>query len=82
MLNEVTKWFRHSDPDLPKSQKEEPEGCDILGLEDALDDCSEGNSVGVKHHADSNVLLVHGAFGCGKSYLLVAIIRFICTLLD
>ena len=31
---------------------------------------------------DSNVLLVHGAFGCGKSYLLVAIIRFISTLLD
>ena len=25
---------------------------------------------------------MHGAFGCGKSYLLVAIIRFICTLLD
>jgi chromosomal replication initiation ATPase DnaA len=31
---------------------------------------------------ESNVILVHGAFGCGKSYLLVAIIRFICTLLD
>jgi hypothetical protein len=31
---------------------------------------------------DKNVILVHGAFGCGKSYLLVAIIRFICTLLD
>jgi ABC-type polar amino acid transport system ATPase subunit len=28
------------------------------------------------------VILVHGAFGCGKSYLLVAIIRFISTLLD
>ena len=28
------------------------------------------------------MILVHGAFGCGKSYLLVAIIRFICTLLD
>ena len=25
---------------------------------------------------------MHGAFGCGKSYLLVAIIRFISTLLD
>ena len=32
--------------------------------------------------SNSNVVLVHGAFGCGKSYLLVAIIRFICTLLD
>lgn len=31
---------------------------------------------------NTNVALVHGAFGCGKSYLLVAIIRFICTLLD
>ena len=29
-----------------------------------------------------NALLVHGAFGCGKSYLLVAIIRFISALLD
>ncbi|CAI2367160.1 unnamed protein product [Moneuplotes crassus] len=29
-----------------------------------------------------NVLLVHGAFGCGKSYMLVAIIRFISALLD
>lgn len=29
-----------------------------------------------------NVLLVHGAFGCGKSYLLVAIIQFISALLD
>ena len=28
------------------------------------------------------MILVHGAFGCGKSYLLVSIIRFICTLLD
>jgi len=26
--------------------------------------------------------LVHGAFGCGKSYLLVALIRFISALLD
>lgn len=32
--------------------------------------------------ADANVVLVHGAFGCGKSYLLVSIIRFIATLLD
>ena len=32
--------------------------------------------------ADANVVLVHGAFGCGKSYLLVAIIRYISTLLD
>ena len=28
------------------------------------------------------MVLVHGAFGCGKSYLLVSIIRFIATLLD
>ena len=32
--------------------------------------------------ADANVVLVHGAFGCGKSYLLVSIIRYIATLLD
>ncbi|CAI2366502.1 unnamed protein product [Moneuplotes crassus] len=32
--------------------------------------------------AKQNVLLVHGAFGCGKSYMLVAIIRFISALLD
>lgn len=32
--------------------------------------------------ADANVILVHGAFGCGKSYLLVSIIRYIATLLD
>lgn len=26
--------------------------------------------------------MVHGAFGCGKSYLLVSIIWFICYILD
>lgn len=25
---------------------------------------------------------MHGAFGCGKSYLLVSIIRFVCHLLE
>ena len=36
----------------------------------------------IAKQADANVILVHGAFGCGKSYLLVAIIMFISTLLD
>ena len=35
----------------------------------------------IQHH-NTNIILVHGAFGCGKSYLLVSIIRFICHLLD
>jgi hypothetical protein len=33
-------------------------------------------------HHNTNIILVHGAFGCGKSYLLVSIIRFICHILD
>ena len=33
-------------------------------------------------HHNTNIILVHCDFGCGKSYLLVSIIRFICHLLD
>ena len=56
-------------------------------MEDAMSD-DEKNSKAIKQlelaakQADANVVLVHGAFGCGKSYLLVSIIRFIATLLD
>lgn len=58
-------------------------------MEDALsDDEKNKDTKAVKalemaaKQADANVVLVHGAFGCGKSYLLVSIIRFISTLLD
>ncbi|TNV86292.1 hypothetical protein FGO68_gene3263 [Halteria grandinella] len=71
VLNEVTKWFLERE-----------------SLEDVQDHFDEITGVlsQVTHPElappESNVILVHGAFGCGKSYLLVAIIRFICTLLD
>eukprot|EP00347_Sterkiella_histriomuscorum_P015353 403357339 len=71
VLNEVTKWF------LARSKTKNNEQAidDILGG-------LETNSQQKNPDDHSNVILVHGAFGCGKSYLLVAIIRFICTLLD
>lgn len=56
-------------------------------MQDALSD-SDNDSKAIKQlelaakQADANVVLVHGAFGCGKSYLLVSIIRYIATLLD
>ena len=55
-------------------------------MEDAISD-EEGDKAAkalemAAKQADANVILVHGAFGCGKSYLLVAIIRYIATLLD
>ena len=59
------------------------EDFDILGIEDALENSqSQTQDKQQAKHIDSNIVLVHGAFGCGKSYLLVAIIRFISTLLD
>ncbi len=59
------------------------EDFDILGIEDALENSQVHTQENKKStHIDSNIVLVHGAFGCGKSYLLVAIIRFISTLLD
>jgi len=59
------------------------EDFDILGMEDALENSqSQTQDKLQSRHIDSNIVLVHGAFGCGKSYLLVAIIRFISTLLD
>jgi chromosomal replication initiation ATPase DnaA len=58
------------------------EDFDILGLEDALESPESPQKSEESKHIDSNIVLVHGAFGCGKSYLLVAIIRFISTLLD
>ena len=55
-------------------------------MADAISDDEDAKAVKVLEmaakQADANVVLVHGAFGCGKSYLLVAIIRFIATLLD
>jgi hypothetical protein len=77
VLNEVTRWFLAKESPVPVQEQEED--FDILGIEDALE--SEEPELKPKH-IDSNVLLVHGAFGCGKSYLLVAIIRFVSTLLD
>ena len=90
VLNECTKWF------LPKEIKpmfqnnEKPKrdenDMDIIGIEDALSDSPDEDNLKALEmqakQADANVVLVHGAFGCGKSYLLVAIIRFVCTLLD
>lgn len=59
------------------------EDFDILGMEDALENSQSQTQDKLQaRHIDSNIVLVHGAFGCGKSYLLVAIIRFISTLLD
>jgi hypothetical protein len=72
-------------PEKPK--KNEDNDFDIIGIEDALSD-NDNEEANLKvlemqaKQADANVVLVHGAFGCGKSYLLVAIIRFVCTLLD
>ena len=65
-------------------EKEKDNDLDIIGIEDALSD-EEDKLKALEMQAkqsDANVVLVHGAFGCGKSYLLVAIIRFVCTLLD
>ncbi|CDW90096.1 UNKNOWN [Stylonychia lemnae] len=70
VLNEVTKWY------LARSKtknNQEPIDEQVQMIETKEQDPKA---------EDSNVILVHGAFGCGKSYLLVAIIRFICTLLD
>ena len=56
-----------------------------MGLEDCISDEEseeEKKKVAAQKHSDSNVILVHGAFGCGKSYLLVSLIRFVATLLD
>lgn len=72
-------------PEKPK--KNEDNDFDIIGIEDALSD-NDNDEANLKvlemqaKQADANVVLVHGAFGCGKSYLLVAIIRFVSTLLD
>lgn len=89
VLNECTKWFLPKETKtaiLPAKQEKEND-LDIIGIEDALSDSQEeDNNLKALEmqakQADANVVLVHGAFGCGKSYLLVAIIRFVCTLLD
>ena len=98
VLNEVTKWFvpKHDEPSqhskgprdsLTESQKENNDDFDIIGMEDAISD-DERDTKAIKalemakKQSDANIVLVHGAFGCGKSYLLVSIIRFISTLLD
>lgn len=67
MLNEVTKWFLERSPEK---------------VEQDFDEMTGMFSQSAAPNQLSNVILVHGAFGCGKSYLLVALIRFICTLLD
>jgi chromosomal replication initiation ATPase DnaA len=56
-------------------------------MEDAISETDEFDAAAralemQAKQADANVVLVHGAFGCGKSYLLVSIIRYIATLLD
>lgn len=90
VLNECTKWFlpkQKKEVTPPKEQRQTQNDLDIIGIEEALSDNSQDQSqlkaleMQAKQ-ADANVVLVHGAFGCGKSYLLVAIIRFVCTLLD
>ena len=83
VLNEVAKWF------LPKTikQLEDEAGSKnsdaslIEGLQSDEDDKKSENSSDFNHH-NTNIILVHGAFGCGKSYLLVSIIRFICHMLE
>ena len=92
VLNEVTKWFlkKEKKPKKVDGQEEEKKDTefDILGIEDALSSSDSDDGQKQKalemaaKQADANVVLVHGAFGCGKSYLLVAIIRYISTLLD
>ena len=94
MLNEVTKWFlpkdkKDKDSEEEKVEKGQKDDFDMLvGMEDALSEDEAKDTKAVKalemaaKQADANVVLVHGAFGCGKSYLLVSIIRFIATLLD
>lgn len=92
----MTKWFLPKEKkqldteprdSLRDSEKEQNDDFDIIGMEDALSD-SDNDSKAIKQlelaakQADANVVLVHGAFGCGKSYLLVSIIRYIATLLD
>jgi hypothetical protein len=67
VLNEVTKWFLKRPTTAQKEQ---------------IDDITGVITSDQQPPDDKNVILVHGAFGCGKSYLLVAIIRFIATLLE
>lgn len=94
VLNEVTKWFL---PEATQSQSEaqKPSSSVTIRSDDSLlieglhqdqEQSQEDREAGAAGKGDqiknSNIILVHGAFGCGKSYLLVAIIRFICHLLD
>lgn len=84
VLNECTKWFL---PKVKSEVKVEVKKEEDYGLLDDLEHTSQASTeekqqlLQARQH-DANILLVHGAFGCGKSYLLVSIIRFICTLLD
>lgn len=83
VLNEVSNWFMKREKPEIKGDIQMDEDFDILGIEDALESSqTQGKELKISKHIDSNIVLVHGAFGCGKSYLLVAIIRFISTLLD
>ena len=83
VLNEVTRWFK------PKEIKKDSQKSKDESLIDGLSDMSQDEEKDKSnvdfnefHHHNTNIILVHGAFGCGKSYLLVSIIRFICHLLD
>jgi len=77
VLNEVTSWF------LPQKEMEDKNFAtvEIDGLSNSSNYEDKLNEATKESH-NTNIILVHGAFGCGKSYLLVAIIRFICHILD
>ena len=62
-------------------KKNEESLIDGMSSDGSQDDKPDQDFNNFQHH-NTNIILVHGAFGCGKSYLLVSIIRFICHLLD
>lgn len=86
VLNEVSKWFLpKSEANANNKQDDKADDSIIEGLSD-IEDSQDEEKVKVDineiQHHNTNIILVHGAFGCGKSYLLVSLIRFICHLLE
>lgn len=85
VLNEVAKWFL---PKTIKQMEDEASGSKhsdaslIEGLQSDDEDKKEESELSEFNNHNTNIILVHGAFGCGKSYLLVSIIRFICHMLE